>query len=380
MRSFFNKITGKRAATVSLDALPRWANVLVLPLLNLLAAFGVAALVLLAVGESPRECLKVVIDSALLSGNGVQFTLFYATGFIFTGLAVSLAIHGGLFNIGGEGQVYLAGLGVTLASFLTSGWPPLLALPAIMVAAMVFGAAWAFLPGYLQAYRGSHIVVTTIMFNFIAASVMNYLLTTHLMAKGSQNVSTTDFAQTTWVPGLAHIAHWFGVELAASPLNACLLLALLCAAGFYWLVWRTRFGYELRTLGASPDAAVYAGIPVRRMVVTVVCASGALSGLAAVNEISGSAHHMSLGFPNGVGFIGIAVALMGRNHPLGIILSALLFGVLIQGGLELSLANPNITNHLVYLIQGLIILFCGALTYLFVPLLARLNLLSAQGK
>ena len=366
----------QRPSAVSLDALPRWASIGVLPLLNLLAAFGVAAIVLLAVGESPRECLKVVIESALLSASGVQFTLFYATGFIFTGLGVALAIHCGLFNIGGEGQVYLAGLGVTLASFLAHGWPAALALPFIMLSAMLFGAAWAFLPGFLQAYRGSHIVVTTIMFNFIAASIMNYLLTTQLMAPGSQNVSTADFSASTWVPNLAQMLKWVGVEVAASPLNACLLLALLCALGFYWLVWRTRFGYELRTIGANPDAALYAGIPVKSMVVTVICASGGLSGLAAVNEISGSAHHMSLGFPNGVGFIGIAVALMGRNHPLGIILSALLFGVLIQGGLELSLANPNITNHLVYFIQGLIILFCGALTYLFVPLLARLNLLS----
>jgi general nucleoside transport system permease protein len=363
---------------VSLDALPRWANLIALPLLNLLAAFGVAALVLLAVGESPVECLKVVLDSALFSGNGVQFTLFYATGFIFTGLAVSLAIHAGLFNIGAEGQVYLAGLGVTFASLLAGAWPTWLALPFIALAAMLFGALWAFLPAYLQAYRGSHIVVTTIMFNLIAGSLMNYLLTTHLMQPGSQNVSTVEFAANTWVPNVSQMLGWFGVEAAPSPLNACLLLALLCALGFYWLVWRTRFGYELRTIGSNPDAALYAGIPVKLMVVVVVCASGALAGLASVNEISGSAHHMSLGFPNGVGFIGIAVALMGRNHPLGIILSALLFGVLIQGGLELSLSNPNITNHLVFFIQGLIILFCGALTYLFVPLLARLNLLSAR--
>lgn len=367
------------AKAVTIDALPRWANWLVLPILNLLAAFGVAALVLLAVGESPWECLKIVLDSALFSGNGLQFTLFYATGFIFTGLAVALAIHGGLFNIGAEGQVYLAGLGVTLASFALAGWPTIISLPLIVLAAALFGGLWAALPGYLQAYRGSHIVVTTIMFNFIAASIMNYLLTTHLMAPGSQNVSTIDFAANTWVPNLAAIMGWFGVTLAPSPLNACLLLALVCAVGFYVLVWRTRFGYELRTIGSNPDAAHYAGIPVSRMVWGVVCASGALSGLAAVNDISGSAHHMSLGFPNGVGFIGIACALMGRNHPVGIVLSALLFGVLIQGGLELSLANPNITNHLVVLLQGLIILFCGALSWLFVPLLARLGYLSGKG-
>ncbi len=363
---------------ISTEALPPWANVVVLPLLNLIAAFGVAALVLLAVGESPVDCLRIVIESSVISTAGLQFTLFYATGFIFTGLAVSLAFHAGLFNIGGEGQVYLAGLGVTLASFVAAQWPVWLALPFVILAAMLFAAAWAFLPAYLQAYRGSHIVVTTIMFNFIANSVMNYLLTAHLMAPGSQNVSTIDFSKHTWMPSVADMFGWFGVTIPGSPLNLSLLLALVCAGIFYVVVWRSRWGYELRTLGSNPDAAQYAGVPIKAMVIMAVCGSGALAGLAAVNDISGAAHHMSLGFPNGVGFIGIAVALMGRNHPIGMILSALLFGSLIQGGLELSLANPNITNHLIFFIQGLIILFCGALTYLFVPLLVRLNLIKVR--
>jgi ABC-type uncharacterized transport system permease subunit len=363
----------------STESLPPWANVFVLPLLNLLAAFGVAALVLLAVGESPLACLRVVIETSVIDLYGLQFTLFYATGFIFTGLAVSLAFHAGLFNIGGEGQVYLAGLGVTLASFFAAHWPVWLALPFVLAAAMLFAAAWAFLPGYLQAVRGSHIVVTTIMFNFIANSVMNYFLTAHLMAPGSQNVSTIDFEKNTWMPNLAAVLSWFGVTVPDTPLNLSLLLALICCGLFYVVVWRSRWGFELRTLGSNPDAAHYAGVPIQRMVIMAVCGSGALAGLAAVNDISGSAHHMSLGFPNGVGFIGIAVALMGRNHPVGMILSALLFGALIQGGLELSLDNPNITNNLIFFIQGLIILFCGALTYLFVPVLARLNLLKTGG-
>ncbi|HEY5800757.1 MAG TPA: hypothetical protein VIT92_11080 [Burkholderiaceae bacterium] len=216
-------------------------------------------------------------------------------------------------------------------------------------------------------------MVTTIMFNFIAAGLMNYLITQHLMPAGAHNVSTADFAENTWVPSFASIAHALGYEVTPSPLNLCLLLALLCAGLFYVVVWRSRWGYELRTLGSNPHAAHYAGIPVKWMVVLVVCASGALAGLAAVNELSGSAHRMNLNFPNGIGFIGIAVALMGRNSPVGIILSSLLFGVLIQGGLELSLQNPRITNNMVFFIQGLIILFSGALTYLFAPLLSRLH-------
>jgi ABC-type uncharacterized transport system permease subunit len=359
--------------SMSADNLPRWVGLFALPLLNLLAALAVAGLVLLGVGESPLECLKVVIDSAVLSFDGLQFTLYYATGFIFTGLAVALAFHGGLFNIGGEGQVYLAGLGVTLGAMLAVHWPIWLALPFVLLMAMLFGALWAFIPAYLQAYRGSHLVVTTIMFNFIAAGLMNYLITNHLMPEGAHNVSTADFSPNVWMPNLSEMARWFGFELASSPLNLCLLIALACAALFQLVLWRSRWGYEVRTLGSNADAARYAGVPVKSLVVLVVCASGALAGLASVNELAGAAHRMNLGFPNGIGFIGIAVALMGRNNPIGIVLSSLLFGVLIQGGLELSLANPRITNNMVFFIEGLIILFSGSLTFLFVPLLSRLQ-------
>jgi ABC-type uncharacterized transport system permease subunit len=359
-------------SAMSTENLPRWANLFALPLLNLLAAFTAAGLVLWGIGESPLESLKIVIQSAVLSFDGLQFTLFYATGFIFTGLAVALAFHAGLFNIGGEGQVYLAGLGVTLGVMIAGSWPIWLLLPFLMLMAMLFGGLWALIPAWLQAYRGSHIVVTTIMFNFIASGLMNYLITQHLMPSGAHNVSTADFPENAWMPSFTGMAKAFGYELNPSPLNLSLLIALACAALFYVVLWRSRWGYELRTLGSNPHAAHYAGVPVKAMVVLVVCASGALAGLASVNELSGAAHRMNLNFPNGIGFIGIAVALMGRNNPVGIVLSSILFGVLIQGGLELSLANPRITNNMVFFIQGLIILFSGALTYLFAPLLARL--------
>ena len=155
-------------------------------------------------------------------------------------------------------------------------------------------------------------------------------------------------------------------------MNASFFLALIACGVFYLVVWHTRWGYELRTVGTNGDAARYAGMNVPKVIIVAMCASGALAGLAAVNELLGSTHRMNVDFTNGIGFVGVAVALMGRNHPVGIILSALLFGALTQGGLDLSFAKPLITREMVLLIEGLVILFCGGLENLFEPMLAGL--------
>lgn len=353
------------------STLPRWAQLSLLPLFNLLAALLVTGMVIWLIGENPWECLQLLVAGAFGYGEGVGYTLFYTTGYIFTGLAVATAFHAGLFNIGGEGQVYLAGLGASLVvlafDHLLPSW---LLLPLAILAAMAFGAAWAFLPGWLQARRGSHIVVTTIMFNFIAASVMGFLISKVLIEPGSQNPASREFGHEAWLPALHELAAKLGIALPATPVNASFLLALACCVLFYLGVWHSRWGLELRTVGTNERAAAYAGINVKQVIVVAMCVSGALAGLASVNDLLGSTHRINLNFTNGVGFVGIAVALMGRNHPVGIVLSALLFGALTQGGLDLSMAKPLITHDMIIFIQGLIILFCGGLEYLFSPLLA----------
>ena len=220
-------------------------------------------------------------------------------------------------------------------------------------------------PGYLQAKRGSHIVVTTIMFNFIASALMTWLLVDKLIMPGSQTPATRLFAESAWIPMLHELAANLGIELPQTPLNATFFLALISLVVFYLMVWRSRWGYALRTVGLNEKAARYAGMPVSKVIIVAMCFSGALAGLAAVNELLGSTHRMNLAFTNGIGFVGIAVALMGRNHPFGILLSALLFGALTQGGLDLSFEKPAITHEMIILTQGLIILFCGALENLF---------------
>jgi ABC-type uncharacterized transport system permease subunit len=355
------------------STLPRWAQLTILPMLNLMAALLVTGLVTWLIGEHPLECLRLLIQGAFGYAEGIGYTLFYTTGFIFTGLAVAAAFHAGLFNIGGEGQAYLAGLGITLTVFAFDKVLPFpLLLPLCLLVAMIFGAAWAYIPAWLQARRGSHIVVTTIMFNFISYSLMLYLIGHHLIEPGSQNPTTREFGSNAWMPSMQHIGAAIGLHLPDTPLNASFILALIACVVFYLAVWHTRWGYEVRTVGANGDAARYAGINVTKVIIVTMCASGALAGLSAVNELLGSTHRMNVSFTNGVGFVGVAVALMGRNHPVGIILSALLFGALTQGGMDLSFAKPLITREMVLLIEGLVILFCGGLENLFEPFLASL--------
>lgn len=349
--------------------LPRWASGFVLPVLNLLSALLVAALVIHLLGESPLESLQILVNSAVVNPEGLSYTLFYASTFVFTGLAVSIAMKAGLFNIGAEGQMYLGGLGLTLAMLaFDASLSPWLLIPLAIVASAAFGAGWAFLPGYLQARRGSHVVVTTIMFNFIAAGLMNFIIVKYLIPEGDQNPASRVFDDAAWLPQLGN---WLPV-LGDTPLNISFILALAALAVYGVAVSRSSWGYKLQATGLNAHAAHYAGVRISRTIIVAMLISGALAGLAAVNSILGSTHYLSLNFPAGAGFIGIAIALMGRQNPVGILLSAILFGALIQGGFDLSLEKPNIPQETIVFIQGLIILFCGAMENMYGPALLKL--------
>ena len=361
---------------MKITELPRWATALALPVLNLVSALLVAALVIHLLGESPRESMGILINSAIINPEGLSYTLFYASTFIFTGLSVSIAMKAGLFNIGSEGQMYLGGLGLTLSMLTLDQMLPAWALiPAAMLGSALLGALWAFLPGYLQAKRGSHVVVTTIMFNFIAASLMNFVIVKYLIPDGQQNPASRVFAEAGAMPRLNA---WFPV-LGDTPLNVSFLVAIAALAVYGVMVWRSAWGYSLRATGLNAHAAHYAGVSISRMIIVAMLISGALAGLGAVNSIMGSTHYLSLNFPAGAGFVGIAIALMGRQHPVGIFLSAVLFGALIQGGFDLSLEKPNIPQETFIFIQGLIILFCGAMENFYAPAILRLlNLRAAR--
>ncbi|MSU24518.1 MAG: ABC transporter permease [Opitutus sp.] len=359
--------------------LPRWAELGLLPLLNLLAALVLSGVVVKILGESPWVAGQLMLRGALGSQEGIGYTLYYATNFMFTGLAVAVAYHAGLFNIGGEGQAYIGGLGSGLVALWLGHLPFFVVGPCAVFAGAAFGAAWALVPAWLQARRGSHIVITTIMFNFIAASLMTYLLVNVLIKPGQQSPETREFGAGAFMPSASDVFAKLGVTLAPSPLNLAFFLALGAAALVWMLVWRTRWGYALRVVGQNQDAAVYAGISPPRVIVQAMLLSGALAGCLGLNELLGAQHRILIDFPGGAGFVGIAVALMGRNHPFGIFLAAVLFGALAQGGSQLAFDLPKINRDMVVVIQGLVILFCGALENVFrAPLAAVFGLKGAK--
>ncbi|MFN4204085.1 MAG: ABC transporter permease [Tabrizicola sp.] len=354
-----------------MDRLPRWADVALVPFVSLTLAAIISALVILAIGQDPWEAITVMVQGSVMNAYGWGYTLYYATSFIFTGLAVTVAFHAGLFNIGGEGQAQLGGLGVALACLFIP-WPHwTLALVGASLGAALFGAAWAAIPAYLQAKRGSHIVITTIMFNYIAASLMIFMLVDVLRPPGKMDPATANFPPETHLPSFNEIPGLNLIFTSGVPANVTFFIALAMAVVVWLLFWRTRLGYQIRAFGKSEPAARYAGINPTRIIMITMLISGGLAGLMAINNVMGEAERLLGNSASGAGFIGIAVALMGRNHPVGVVLAALLFGFLFQGGAELGLWT-RIPIELRTVVQGLVILFTGALDMMVRMLLTRI--------
>jgi len=345
----------------------------VMPIVNLLLALIVTSIIVMVIGENPFAAIGAMARGAFGDLYGIGYTFYYATDFIFTGLAVIVAFHAGLFNIGGEGQAYIGGLGVGLVALSLdhsmSTWP-IIGLG--ILAAALFGAGWAFIPAYLQAKRGSHIVITTIMFNLLAATLMNYLLVYTFRVPGSMEVVSRDFADNAGIPLVNDLLGKIGIDMPQTPLNLSFVWALICCLGVWAYLWRSRGGYELRATGLSPKAAQYAGIKPDRIIIEAMLISGALAGFLGLNEILGYHRQLLLDFVAGAGFTGIAVALMGRNHPVGVVLASILFGALFQGGSELAFEMPKVTRDTIVVMQGLVILFSGALAYMNRPMIERI--------
>ena len=343
-----------------MDKLPAWADIVLVPLISLLLAAVISAIVILAIGQDPWDAVRVMVQGALGSSYGWGYTLYYTTSFIFTGLAVTVAYHASQFNIGGEGQAQIGGLGVALVC-LAVPWPHwTLALPAAMVGAAIFGAAWAAIPAYLQAKRGSHIVITTIMFNYIASALIVYLLVEVLRPAGQMDPATARFPAGAALPTFKDIPGLNLIFDKKVPANVTFFIAIAACFAVWILLWRTRLGYQIRAYGKSERAAIYAGISPVKVIMIAMLISGGLAGMMAINNVMGEAERLLQNSAEGAGFIGIAVALMGRNHPLGVFLAALLFGFLYQGGAEMGLWT-SIPIELRLLLQGLVILFTGAL-------------------
>jgi simple sugar transport system permease protein len=307
-----------------------------------------------AVGQSPLEVYGMLVRQALGTGYGIGQTLFKATPLVFAGLAVALAFRAGLFNVGAEGQMYLGGFAAALVgAYVPLPWP--LLLPAAMLAAALAGALWGALPGYLKAAYGAHEVINTIMLNFIAFSLVAWAGQS-LFVKAT--VRTREVAEAAWVARLDVVLPW----LKGSPANLTLVVGLVLALGLWLLLFRTRKGYEWRVLGLNAGAAEYAGVRTRVAVVQAFALSGAVAGLGGLGYVLGYKHYFEQDFTAGAGFMGIAVALIGRNHPVGVVVAALFFGALAYGGL---VVNQFVPADIVNVLRALVILFAISAHALF---------------
>jgi len=320
---------------------------LVGPLLAVVGALAVGALFIAAVGQNPLAVYGKMAAGVFGNPYGIGQVLFRATPLVFTGLAVALGFRAGLFNIGAEGQCVVAAFAAAIVGTRFGSLPALVLLPLVITTAMAAGALWALPPALLKARLGAHEVINTIMMNFIALALVQYLGHDAFV---HATVRTAAIGTGARIPRLEAILPFF----RGSPVNLSIVLAALAAVLVGWLLWRTTFGYELRAVGLQPAAAESAGIPVPRMRVFALCLSGALAGLVGTNFVLGYKGFFESGFSGGVGFLGIAVALLGRNHPAGVVVAALFFAALSYGGLVI---NTDVPKELVEILQAIVILF-----------------------
>jgi simple sugar transport system permease protein len=330
---------------------------LLFPFIAVVAAFIVGGILILLIGDNPIVAYRLLIGSALSWPDGIGYTLFHATPLIFTGLAVLVGFRCGLFNIGAEGQLYIAAfatawVGITFANL--SSW---FLIPLGCLAAILAGAVWAAIPGVLKARFGSHEVINTIMLNFIAVALVSYFTQYHYKVPGDPILQTSMIGEGAHIARLGKFVPGFPERI---PLNVSFLLALLCCLLVYLFLWRTKWGYEIRSTGSNPSAAEYGGISIGKQIILAMAVSGALAGMVGINEVMGYRYRYYDGFSDNYGFTGIAVALLGRNHPVGVILAALLFAVLQHGGIYVDGFSEYVTKDIVQVLQGIIILFVAA--------------------
>jgi general nucleoside transport system permease protein len=318
-------------------------------LIGLTAGFLIAGLLVGILGEDPIFVFQILLNGAFGSLNNLAYSLYYATPLILTGLAVSWAFQSGLFNIGAEGQMAVGGLAMVTIGLVFQNLPWPLSILFALFAAFLAGGFWGAIAGWLKAYRKVHEVLGTIMLNFIAYGIVGYIVSEIFRNPQSQVPETLSLDEKFRVPVFVN-----------DPLNFSILLALIAAAVVATLLWRTRFGFHQRMAGGSRDVGVLAGINMNRQTVISMFISGGLAGLAATSDILGFSLKLREGFTGGSGFIGIAVALLGRNHPAGIILSALLFGALHKGSLDLDLDTDRISRDLSVVIQAIVIIMVAS--------------------
>lgn len=319
------------------------------PLLAVLIALLISAVVILLIGKNPLEAYAALVRGAFGSQQAIIDTLIKTTPLILTGLAVGFGFRAGVFNIGAEGQMAMGALIAAGFAGNFGSLPPIVAIPLTLTIGMAAGAGWAAIAGFLKAKTGAHEVVTTIMLNWITTFFASFMVTGPL-ATGSGTPKTPEIAASAQLPVL--------MKVGAMELSAGIIISVLAAVFMYIFLNKTTVGYEVKSVGFNPYAAEYGGISVARNVVLAMAISGAMAGLAGVTELMG-VHHRFLGeLSGGKGFDGISIALIGQNNPIGIIFAALLIGALRTGSNEMQFLG--VSKYIVIIVQGIVIFLVAA--------------------
>jgi simple sugar transport system permease protein len=317
------------------------------PIVALLIALLVGDLLILSFGQSPAAVYRMLLEGTWGNAYGFGQVLYKATMLTFTGLSVALALRAGMFNIGAESQLAAGGFAAALLGLaLPAGIPSLLVLPLYIAAAGLAGGVVGGIPGVLKSRFGAHEVITTIMLNFVVLALLNYLISTRFKVFDTLHTAEIESGALPRVSDFIPAFH-------GSAANTVLLLALVVAAATWVLLFRTRAGFELRAVGLQPHAAEYAGVSVGGVWWKTMALAGAIAGLGGLNYVLGYKHYYEEGFGAGSGFLGIAVALVGRNHPVGVVVAAILFATLSQGGLAV---NALVPKQMVDVLQAVVII------------------------
>ncbi len=342
-------LVAKGFARSALDAL-------LIPTLSIFTAVILGGIIIVSVGGNPFLAYYGLLQGSFGSANAISETAVWATPYIFAGLAVALAFKGGLFNIGAEGQLALGATTAALIGYALPEWlgfdlPAAVHLPLVIIVGAAMGAFWAAIVGYLKAYTGGHEVINTIMMNYIALNSISFLLNGPMKDPNPNNV----IARTPLIAESAHIAPIFdGLRV-----HWGFVLSLLAAYIVWWMLNKTTLGFEIRTVGSNPDAAKYAGMNVKRIIILTMALSGLLAGLAGTFEVTGLNYRHELGFSIGYGFDAIAIALLGKSHPLGVVLASILFAAMRNGATRMQFLT-QMPVDLISMLQALILLFVAA--------------------
>ena len=332
-------------------------EIILIPLAAVFMALVIGAVIMMATSVAPATILRSFVamaDGSVGSINAISETLTASIPLVLAGLGIGLAFRAGLFNIGAEGQMVIGGLAAAIASFSITGLPMAVHMPLVLVIGLIFGGIYAAIAGFLRAATGAHEVISTIMLNLISFRLLDYLLRQPFIQKeGRSDPISKAVLDTAELPRLLSFID------PNLRLHLGLFLMLGAVALVYWLLFRSKLGFAFRISGENPDAARYAGIRAGMTIVIAMAIAGGLAGLAGAAQVTGVLGRATPGFTAGIGFDAIAVALLGRSHPVGILLAGILFGALEAGGRQMQV-DAGVSIDMISIIQALIIIFVAA--------------------